>query len=185
MIEDVIRESEDKMKKTIESLKRELTGIRTGRATPALLERVTVDYYGTPTPINQVANVSVPEPRLLMISPWDRSLLPTIERALLKSDLGITPNSDGTVIRLALPSLTEERRKELVKSVSKKSEEEKVAIRNIRREANEHLKKLQKDSKISEDEEKRAEEKVQKLTDKYIVEIDQITKAKDAEIMEV
>lgn len=185
MIEEVYSEAEDKMKKTIEALRRELSSIRTGRASPAILDRVMVDYYGTPTPVSQVANISVPESRMLVISPWDKNTLPTIERAILKSDIGIPPSSDGTVIRLQIPQLTEERRKDLVKSVSKKAEDDKVAIRNIRREANEHLKKLKKDSKISEDDEKRGEEKMQKLTDKFIAEVDQIAKAKDAEIMEV
>lgn len=185
MIDDVIRETEDKMKKAMEALKRELASIRTGRATPALLDRIQVDYYGNPTPINQVGNISVPEPRMLVITPWDKSILGPIEKAILKSDLGITPTNDGSIIRLAIPALTEERRKELTKVVSKKSEEGKVSVRNIRRDANEHLKKLRKDSKISEDEEKRAEEKIQKITDKYILDVEKVAKTKDAEIMEI
>lgn len=179
------QEAEGKMKKTLESLRKELASLRAGRATPALLEKVLVDYYGSPTPVNQVANVSVPEPRLLVIQPWDRSMLSTIEKAILKSDLGLTPSSDGVVIRLAIPRLTEERRRELSRVVKKKAEEAKVAIRNIRREANESLKRLQKEGSLSEDEEKKRQEAVQKLTDTYSKEVDDLAQTKEKEIMSV
>ncbi|HHY92236.1 MAG TPA: ribosome recycling factor [Firmicutes bacterium] len=179
------QEAEGKMKKTLESLRKELASLRAGRATPALLEKVLVDYYGSPTPVNQVANVSVPEPRLLVIQPWDRSMLNTIEKAILKSDLGLTPSSDGVVIRLAIPRLTEERRRELSRVVKKKAEEAKVAIRNIRREANESLKRLQKEGSLSEDEEKKRQEAVQKLTDTYSKEVDDLAQTKEKEIMSV
>ncbi|HOM82729.1 MAG TPA: ribosome recycling factor [Armatimonadota bacterium] len=181
----VLEEAEEKMKKTVEATRREFNGIRTGRATPALLDRITVDVYGTQLPLNQVATISVPEARLLMISPWDKSTIPAIERSIMKSDLGLNPSSDGNVIRLAIPQLTEERRRDLTRVVHKKAEEGKVAIRNVRREANEELKKLRKASDISEDEEKRAEERVQKLTDKYISEIDRIQEIKEQEVLEV
>lgn len=183
--EEVFQETEEKMKKAIESLKRELGNIRAGRATPAMLERVSVDYYGTPTPVNQVANVSAPEPRMLVIQPWEKNMLSVIEKAILKSDLGITPNSDGSVIRLSIPQLTQQRRTELVKMTKKSAEEAKVAIRNLRRDANELLKKLEKDKAISEDENKRAQEEMQKLTDKYVKEVDRISEGKEKEIMEV
>lgn len=179
------QEAEAKMKKTLENLRRELASLRAGRATPALLDKVMVDYYGSPTPVNQVANISVPEPRLLVIQPWDRSLIPAIEKAILKSDLGLTPSSDGTVIRLAIPRLTEERRRELTRIVKKKAEEAKVAIRNIRREANDSLKRLQKDGTVSEDEEKKRQEEVQKLTDTYSNEVDSVALAKEKEIMSI
>jgi ribosome recycling factor len=182
---ELFAQTEDKMKKAIESLKREFGNIRTGRATPAMLERVTVDYYGTPTAVNQVANVSVPEPRMLVIQPWEKTMLAPIEKAILKSDLGITPNSDGSVIRLNIPQLTQQRRTELVKMTKKTSEEAKVAIRNLRRDANDALKKLEKDKAISEDDNKRAQEEMQKVTDKYIKEVDRVTEAKEKEIMEV
>lgn len=182
---EVFQESEEKMKKAIESLKRELGNIRAGRATPAMLERVSVDYYGTPTPVNQVANVSAPEPRMLVIQPWEKSMLSVIEKAILKSDLGITPNNDGSAIRLNIPQLTQQRRAELVKMTKKSAEEAKVAVRNLRRDTNEALKKLEKDKAISEDENKRAQEEAQKLTDKYIKEVDRISEAKEKEIMEV
>lgn len=181
----VFQETEAKMKKAMDSLKRELGNIRAGRATPAMLERVSVDYYGAPTPVNQVANVSAPEPRMLVIQPWEKTLLGAIEKAILKSDLGITPNNDGSVIRLNIPQLTQQRRTELVKVTKKSAEEAKVAVRNLRREANDALKKLEKDKTISEDDNKRAQEEMQKLTDKYIKEADHIAEAKEKEIMEV
>ncbi|MDI6630930.1 MAG: ribosome recycling factor [Bacillota bacterium] len=173
------------MKKAVEHLKRELITIRTGRATPALLDKVMVNYYGNPTPVNQLATINVPEPRLLVIQPWDKSVLSEIERAIMKSDLGINPVNDGAVIRLVLPQLTQERRQELVKLVRKKAEEERVAVRNIRRDTNDELKKLQKEGGFSEDELKRLQGEVQKLTDKYIKEIDNVLAAKEKEIMEV
>lgn len=182
---EVFQETEEKMKKAMESLKRELGNIRAGRATPAMLERVSVDYYGAPTPVNQVANVSAPELRLLVIQPWEKNMLGVIEKAILKSDLGITPNNDGSVIRLNIPQLTQQRRTELVKMTKKSAEEAKVAVRNLRRDANDALKKLEKDKVISEDDNKRAQEEMQKLTDKYIKEADRISAGKEKEIMEV
>ncbi|KFD41451.1 ribosome recycling factor [Peptococcaceae bacterium SCADC1_2_3] len=176
---------EDNMRTSIEVFKKELATFRTGRATPSLLEKVMVSYYGIPTPVNQVANISVPEARLLVIQPWERSILPEVERAILKSDLGINPTSDGSVIRLVIPQLTQERRLELVKTAKKRAEEGRVAVRNIRREANDHFKKQQKEGKISEDEMFLLQEKVQKLTDKYTKEIDQLVSNKEKEIMAV
>ncbi|WP_051086822.1 MULTISPECIES: ribosome recycling factor [Sporomusaceae] len=173
------------MKKSIEALRRELASLRAGRATPALLDKVMVDYYGTPTAINQVANVSVPEPRMIVIQPWEKTLVGAIEKAILKSDLGLNPNSDGSAIRLVLPQLTQERRAELVKQVHKKAEETRVGIRNLRRDTNDAMKKLEKDKIISEDELKKAQDDTQKLTDKYIKEVDQVMAAKEKEIMEL
>ncbi len=185
MMDLVLEEAEDKMKKAVEATRREFNTIRTGRASPAILDRVQVDAYGTHMPLNQVATISVPEPRLLVISPWDKATIGAIERAIMKSDVGITPSNDGVVIRLSIPSLTEERRRDLTKMVHKKAEEGKVAIRNNRREANEELKKLRKASEISEDDEKRAEERVQKVTDKYITEVDRLQQHKEQEVLEV
>lgn len=182
---ELVASAEESMKKAVEHLKRELITIRTGRATPALLDKVMVNYYGNPTPVNQLATINVPEPRLLVIQPWDKSVLSEIERAIMKSDLGINPVNDGAVIRLVLPQLTQERRQELVKLVRKKAEEERVAVRNIRRDTNDELKKLQKEGGFSEDELKRLQGEVQKLTDKYIKEIDNVLAAKEKEIMEV
>ncbi|MEW6307750.1 MAG: ribosome recycling factor [Bacillota bacterium] len=173
------------MKRTVEGFRRELTTLRAGRATPALLERITVDYYGAPTPINQLANIGVPEPRLLVIQPWDKTMIGAIDKAIQKSELGIMPVSDGVVIRLVIPQLTQERRTELGKVVRKRGEEERVAIRNIRREANDLLRDLEKEGEISEDEQRRALDDVQKLTDKYVREIDQVVEVKEKEIMEV
>jgi ribosome recycling factor len=184
MIPDVLKDSEERMGKGIDSLRKEFGTIRAGRANPGVLEKVSVDYYGTPTPVNQLANISVPEPRLLLVQPWDKSSLPAIEKAILKSDLGFNPSSDGTVIRIIIPQLTAERRAELVKTVKKKAEEARVAIRNIRRDTNDHLKKMSKEH-ASEDEIKRAQENVQKMTDKYIKEIDAVTEIKEKEITEV
>ena len=185
MYKAVIEDTEDSMKKTVEVVKKDFASLRAGRATPGLLDKITVDYYGTPTPINQLANVSVPEARLLVIQPWDKSVIPALEKAILKSDLGITPNSDGVVIRLAVPQLTEERRKDLVKVVKKKAEEGRVAVRNIRRDANDLLKSEQKDGNITEDDLRRSQDEVQKLTDKYIKDIDQVMANKEKEIMQV
>jgi ribosome recycling factor len=173
------------MKKTVEVTKNDFASLRAGRATPALLDRIIVDYYGTPTPINQLANITVPEARLLVIQPWDKSVTPQIEKAIMKSDLGINPTSDGTVIRLAIPQLTEERRVELVKVVKKKAEEGRIAVRNIRREANDELKAAQKDGHIAEDESKRGQDQIQKITDKYIKEIDDLLAVKEKDIMQV
>lgn len=185
MAKELIAEAENNMKKTVEIVKKEFASLRAGRATPALLDKISVNYYGTPTPVNQLANISAPEPRLLVIQPWDKSALPEIERAILKSDLGINPSSDGTVIRLAIPQLTRERRAELVKVVKKKAEEGRVAVRNVRREVNDGLKAKEKKGEISEDELRRAQDDVQKLTDKYIKDIDGLVASKEQEIMTV
>ena len=176
---------EERMKKTISVYEENLSEIRAGRANPAILNRITVDYYGTATPINQMAGISVPEARLIVIQPWDMSVLKEIERAILASDIGITPNNDGKVIRLNFPELNEERRKELVKDIRKMSEEAKVAVRSVRRDGIDEFKKMQKDSSITEDELKQAEDQIQKLTDKYVDQIDKITENKEKEIMTV
>ncbi len=175
---------DEKMQKTCEHLLADYQTIRAGRANPHVLDKIKVDYYGTPTPIQQVGNISVPEPRMIQISPWEKSLIRDIEKAIMASDVGITPNNDGSVIRLVFPELTEERRKELVKDVKKKGEEAKVAIRNIRRDANDSFKKLAKEE-VSEDEIKDLEDDVQKLTDKYIKDIDKAVEEKSKEILTV
>lgn len=184
-LQELLTQQEAKMDKSIEALKHEFATIRTGRASVALLDKVMVDYYGTPTPVNQVANVSAPEPRLLMISPWDKSMIGAIEKAILQSDLGLNPNNDGAAIRLAIPQLTEERRKELVKVVHKKAEDAKVAIRNIRRDANEALKKEEKAKTITEDVSKEGQDKIQKLTDKKIKAVDELKDKKEKDVLEV
>ena len=184
-VKAINKSHEEKKAKCLESLKRELAAIRTGRATPALLDRVQVDYYGSPTPVSQVANVSIPDPRSILIAPWEKTMVPEIEKAIMKSDLGLTPNSDGAVIRLNLPQLTQERRAEFVKVAHKKTEEARIAIRNVRRDANEALKKLEKDKSVPEDELKKAQDDVQKLTDRHIKDGDQMVAAKEKEIMEV
>ena len=176
---------EEKMKKTIGNLDGELSAIRAGRANPNVLNKIMVDYYGTPTPIQQVANVSVPEARMIQIQPWEKSMVREIEKAIMTSDLGINPTNDGTTVRLLFPELTEDRRKELVKDVKKKGEAAKVAVRNIRRDANDAYKKLKKEEDVSEDEIKELEDKVQKLTDKYIKDVDAAVEAKGKEIMTV
>ena len=176
---------EDKMKKTIKVLKDELTGIRAGRANPAILDKLTVDYYGTPTPINQIASISVPEARVIMIQPWESKMIKDIEKEIQKSDIGINPNSDGTVIRLIFPMLTEERRKELTKVVKKYGEDAKIAVRSIRRDGIEQMKTLKKNSEITEDDLKNAEKDIQNLTDKYIEEIDKLIQLKEKEVLEV
>jgi len=173
------------MSKTISVLEQELNGLRAGRANPQLLDRLMVDYYGTPTPIQQIGNISTPEPRMLIISVWDQKAIPAVEKAIQKSDLGINPSNDGRVIRLVFPELTEERRKELVKVVRKRGEEAKVAIRSIRRDANEQTKKQQKDNLLTEDDQKRLEEKIQKMTDEVIKDIDAILSKKEKEILSV
>jgi len=184
MTKQVISVSEEKMTKSIAVLEKDLATLKAGRANPQILDRITVEYYGTATPLNQMANISAPEPRVLLISLWDVSALKDVEKAILKSDLGINPTNDGKSIRLIIPELTQERRKELVKQVSKQAEECKVAIRSIRRDANEQLKKLKKEG-VSEDEIKTAEDKIQKTTDKYIKNVDSIAAAKEKEIMSV
>lgn len=184
-VKEIHSDHEDRMKKALDVLRKEYGSLRAGRATPALLDKITVDYYGTPTPVNQVANISVPEPRMIVLQPWEKSMFNPIEKALLKSDLGLTPSSDGTVIRLTIPQLTKERRAELVKVVHKKAEESRVAVRNLRRDANDAIKKLEKEKTISEDETKKAQDDIQKLTDKYIKEIDVVMTSKEKEVMEV
>ena len=176
---------EEKMKKTVSVFEQNLSEIRAGRANPAILNKVRVEYYGTPTPINQVAGISVPEARLIVIQPWDMSVLKDIERAILASDIGITPNNDGKVIRLAFPELNEERRKELVKEIKKIAEDAKVAVRSIRREGIDEFKAKQKNSEITEDDLRTAEDKIQKMTDKKIEEIDQLLEAKEKEVMSI
>lgn len=185
MLQDVYNDTESQMQKVIEALKREFAGIRTGRASVGLLDGISIDYYGTPSPLNQVATLSVPESSLIVIQPWDISVLKQIEKAILRSDLGITPSNDGKVIRLAVPPLTEERRKELAKLVKKRAEEKKVVVRQVRREANDLLKSLEKDKDITEDQLHRGQDQVQKLTDKYINTIDEITAKKEQEILEI
>lgn len=176
---------EDKMEKSLDVLLDEYASIRAGRANPHVLDRIRVDYYGTPTPLQQVGNVSVPEARMIVIQPWEKNLLKEIEKAILVSDLGINPTNDGNVIRLVFPELTEERRKDLAKDVKKKGEGAKVAIRNIRRDANDTFKKMEKGGEISEDDQKSAEEKIQKLTDKMIEKVDKAVEVKTKEIMTV
>lgn len=185
MFGKLLKETEEKMKKVVENTRKEFGKIRTGRARPSLVEGIMVEYYGTMTPLEQMAKISAPEPRLLVIQPWDKSVINNIEHAILKSDLGLNPTNDGDVIRITIPQLTEERRKELVRVVRKKAEEERIAVRNIRREANEELKKLEKDGEISEDNYHRGLENVQELTDEYIEKIDKLLEEKEAEIMEV
>ncbi len=185
MLKDVLKTTEDHMRAAIENTKREFIAVRTGRANPGILDRVLVDYYGAPTPLNQVGNIMAPEARLLVVQPWERNMLGAIEKAILKADLGLNPTNDGNVIRIAIPTLTEERRRELVKVVRKEAEEQRVAVRNIRRDGNEKLKALLKSSELTEDQEKKGLEEIQKLTDKYIAEIDKLLSAKEQEIMEV
>ena len=185
MVDDLFGDAERRMQKAVEALKHDLSSIRTGRASSALLERISVDYYGTPTPVNQLATITVPEARLLVIQPWDRKMLTDIEKAIQKSDLGINPNNDGQVIRLAIPPLTEERRREMVKNLHKKMDEHKVAIRNIRRDVQDKLRDREKKKEISEDELKRSTERLQKLTDRFIEEMEKIGKSKELEILEV
>lgn len=185
MLKDVMKDAEERMEKTVEALQSDLRTIRTGRASPALVERLPVDYYGVPTPLNQLAGISVPEPRMLMIRPWDRNTVGLIEKAILKSDLGLTPNNDGQVIRLLIPQLTEERRRDLSRLVARRVEEARVACRNIRRDAIEMLRDLEREKLISEDDLFEGRDEVQELTDDFIKRIDEIGKAKEAEIMEV
>jgi ribosome recycling factor len=185
MIDDIMEDAESRMDKAIEHLNSDFAGMRAGRANPAMVEKIMVNYYGTPTPLNQMANINVPEARLLIINPWDKGSIVDIEKAIMKSDLGVNPNNDGNVIRINLPQLTEDRRKDLVKVVKKRAEEGKVAIRNIRREANDLLKASEKDKLISEDASKKGLEDMQKVTDKFIKDIDYILQLKEKEIMEV
>ncbi len=185
MVKEILKDAESKMKAVLDSTYHEFASIRTGRANPAILSRVMVEYYGTPTPLPQIANISTPEARLLVIQPWVKTMLKDVEKAILRSDLGLVPTNDGTVIRISIPPLTEERRRELVKAVKKEAEERRVAIRNIRREKNEAIKAAQKKAEITEDEAERAQDDMQKLTDRYIAEIDKAVAVKEKEIMEV
>ncbi len=185
MIDDILSEASTRMGKTIEAMRKELAAIRTGRATPAIVDHIKVDYYGVPTPLNQIATISAPEARLLLIQPWDRHALSSIEKAILKSDLGLNPTSDGNVIRLSIPQLSEERRRELVKVVRKRAEETRVALRNIRRNALEEFRELERGKEISQDEQKRAQERLQELTDSFIEEVDRVGRDKEAELLEV
>jgi ribosome recycling factor len=184
MIESIYQETTQNMEKSIDSLKNEFKKIRTGRASLSILDGIRVEYYGTTTPLNQMASLSVPESRLISIQPWDVSVIKDIEKAILKSDLGLTPSNDGKVIRISIPPLTEDRRKDLVKIIYKKSEEHRVAVRNIRRDSNELLKGLKKDGDISEDDAFKAQDQVQKITDKHIKLIDDVCKEKEKEILE-
>jgi len=184
-VQSALAAAAEKMDKAIAVLKDELSGVRTGRATPALLQRIVVDYYGTPVPIQQLASFSVPEPRTLMVTPYDPNAISSMEKAIMASDIGITPGNDGTVIRLSFPPLTEERRKELIKLVHHRGEEGRVAVRNIRRHSKEELEKLEREGTISEDDLVRAERELQKLTDKHISDIDEVVAHKDTELKEI
>lgn len=185
MIEEVLQDGEVRMEDVISATKKTFSSIRTGRANPALLDRIVVSYYGAPTPLNQMASVSVPEPRLLVITPWDKTVIKDVEKAILISDLGLVPSNDGTVIRISIPSLTEERRRDLVRLVRKDAEDHRVSVRNIRRDLNDSLKKLEKDGDISEDQYHRVQVKVQELTDRFTKQIDELLEAKEKEIMEI
>lgn len=185
MIEETIKDAETRMGKSVDSLHTELAKIRTGRAHPSLLDHITVDYYGTATPLSQVANVSVEDARTLSISPWEKDMVAPIEKAIMKSDLGLNPATAGTIIRIPMPQLTEERRRDLVRIVKNEAEGGRVAVRNIRRDANSDFKELLKEKEISEDEERQAEERIQKLTDTYVAKVDEALAAKEKELMEV
>jgi len=185
MIEDVIRDAEVKMKKSVEAARHEFVQLRTGRANPAMVEELVVAYYGTDMPLQQLAAITVPDPRQLLITPWDKNALGAIEKAILKSDLNLTPNNDGSALRINIPPLTEERRKDLIRQLHKKAEHGHAAIRNIRHEANNHLRAMTKNKEISEDEEKRAHDRIQKLTDQYVAEIDKAARIKEQELLEV
>jgi ribosome recycling factor len=185
MIDEVFMDTEEKMEEIVESTKRDFAIVRTGRASVAILDKVTIDYYGSQVSLNKVATVSVPEPRLIVIQPWEKRIISDIEKAILKADLGLVPNNDGNVIRVPFPILTEERRKELVKRVSKLTESKRIAVRNVRREANDSIKALEKDGLISEDDKKKALDKIQELTDKYIKILDELLAKKEVEIMEI
>jgi ribosome recycling factor len=185
MIDDILSETSKKMGKAIDAMKRELATIRAGRATPAIVDHIKVDYYGVPTPLNQIATISVPEARLLLIQPWDRQALSSMEKAILKSDLGLNPSNDGNMIRLRIPQLTEERRRELIRVVRKRVEEGRVALRNVRRSALEEIRELERKKDISQDEQKRAQGRLQELTDSFIEEVDKVGSDKEAELLEV
>jgi len=185
MLEELLADAKRRMAKSVDSTRHEFASVRTGRASTALLDRIQVDYYGTKTPLNQLASITVPDARLLVVTPYDKSAMKEVERAILESDLGLTPSNDGKLIRLPIPQLTEERRKDLVKVVRQMAEDGKVAVRNVRRDAIHHLKELVDKGEVGSDEEHRAEERVQKLTDDHVHEIDELLKRKEAEIMEV
>jgi len=185
MIDEIFEDMKERMGKSVEALKRDYSRLRTGRASISLLDGIRVSYYDTPTPLNQMASLAVPEPRLIVIQPWDKTAIEDIEKAILKSELGLTPMNDGKVIRISIPSLTEERRKELVKVAKKMVEDNKVAIRNIRRDANEMLKDLKKEKEITEDDLFRSQDEVQKVTDQFITEVDELCAAKEKEILEI
>lgn len=185
MLGEIMADAEDRMHKTIDALRRDLSGIRTGRASPGLIERLEVEYYGTPTPLNQLAGISAPEARLLVVQPWDRGSMGVIEKAIRSSELGLNPTNDGQLIRIAIPALTEERRKSLVRVVRQKVEEDKVALRNVRRDAMADIKELMKEKMIGEDDERRAEHDLQEITNRYIGEADKIGKHKEDEVLEV
>jgi ribosome recycling factor len=185
MINDIKKDAEDRMKKSIEALRQELKKLRTGRAHTSLLDHITVEYYGSEVPLSQVANISVDDPRTLAVSPWEKTMVGEIEKAIMNSDLGLNPTTAGTLIRVPLPPLTEERRKDMIKLVKAEGEQGKVAIRNIRRDANSNIKALLKEKEISEDDERRAEDDIQKLTDKYIAEVDKVLEEKEKDLMEI
>ena len=185
MIQELRKKTSDRMQGAIDALKKEFAGIRTGRASMALLDGIIIDYYGTPTPVQQLASLTIPESRQIAIQPWEQKLIPEIEKAIMKSDLGLTPMNDGKIIRINIPILTEERRKQLVKLVKKRAEESKIAVRNIRRDSNEGLKKLEKEEHVSEDEVKKEHDEIQKITDSFIKKVDELAEHKEKEIMEV
>ncbi len=185
MIEDVLRDAEHRMQSAVQALDRDLDTVRTGRARPGLVETLKIDYYGTPTPLNQMAGINAPEPRLITIQPWDKTQLGVIEKAIQKSDLGLTPTNDGNIIRLVVPPLTEDRRKELAKTVHKKAEDARIAVRNVRRDGLDHLRKAQHDKTITDDDERGAQARLQKITDKYVAEVDKHSHAKEQELLEV
>ncbi len=185
MIDDILKDAEQRMQKSIESMRGEMAKIRTGRASPALIDHLMVDYYGSPTPINQVANITVQDARTLGVQPWEKPMVPVVEKAIMEANLGLNPMTAGELIRIPLPPLTEERRKEMVKVAAAEGESGKIAVRNIRRDANNDFKALLKDKEISEDDDKRAQDLVQKLTDKYVAQVDEVVKEKEAEILTV
>jgi ribosome recycling factor len=185
MINEVLSECRSAMSKAVKALRKEMTKVRTGRASTSLLDDVMVEYYGSPTPLNQVATLSTPEARLITVQPWEKNLIPEIEKAIFKADLGLTPSSDGQLIRLPVPALTEERRREMVKIIKRMAEEAKISVRNARRDANENLKMLEKEKEITEDERKRAEKDVQQVTDEYVETVDELVEAKEQEVMEI
>src|SRR5438105_8902357 len=184
-LDGILKSAEHRMSTAVDILNRDLQSVRTGRASPTLLDRIQVDYYGTPTPLNGVANISAPDPHMVLVQPWDRSMLGPIEKAIQKSDLGINPTNDGQVIRLVLPQLTQDRRKELVKQVHHRAEEARIAVRNCRRDALDHLRKAEKDGGISQEDERRAQERLQKLTDQFVKRVEEVSKRKETEVTEV